>query len=413
MTSLAQYDRARAALAEATSIDEVLPLRAQMEHIKLHARHVQDRALMADATEIQIRAERKLGFLLGEAKKAGLLKASRPKKPDPEKPADTEGFTLKEIGVTEKLSSMAQKKASITEQALETMISGIRGRIISGKAKIIDAEPLNGARAIMGSRQEPDDSLDYFPTPPWATRALVEYALPEIGVTGRELGSVWEPACGEGHIAEVLREYSTKVIATDIHDYGQGEVADFLTFGGPVGADWIITNPPFGDEAIKFVHRALELAQIGVAMFFRSQWAVEGIERYEAIFKHNPPTLCAFFVERVNLCKGRWDPDGTTATAYCWLIWKKGETPRPPFWIPPGCRKSLTMEGDREKFAPWSIGAPAADHDSETGEIIDGQTSEPVVTDDASQDHSAVVNSESPLDIPQFLDRTRKAEATA
>ena len=138
MTTLAQYDRARAALAEATRIDEILPLRDQMQHIKLHARHVQDRELMADATEIQIRAETKLGLLLKEAKKAGLLKASRPKKVDPKKPADADGFTLKEIGVTEKLSSTAQKKASITEQALEAMISGIRARIISGKAKIIE-----------------------------------------------------------------------------------------------------------------------------------------------------------------------------------------------------------------------------------------------------------------------------------
>lgn len=380
MTSLAQYDRARAALAEATRVDEVLPLRAQMEHIKLHARHVQDRELMADATEIQIRAERKLGFLLSEAKKAGLLKASRPKKPDPIKPADEEGFTLKEIGVTEKLSSTSQKKASITEQALEVMISGIRGRIISGKAKIIDAEPVAGSRSIMGSRQEPDDSLDYFPTPPWATRALIEYVLPEIGITGRQLNSVWEPACGEGHISEVVKEYGIKVYATDIFDYGrkQDRLCDFLSgdYAPHIKKnpyEWIITNPPFADNAIKFVQTALDHAKVGVAMFFRSQWAVEGVERYETIFRDHQPTMCAFFVERVNLCKGRWDPDGTTATAYCWLVWKKDEAPRPTFWIPPGCRKSLTMPDDREKFAEWSIGVTCEipPHDFDTGEIAD------------------------------------------
>jgi hypothetical protein len=57
----------------------------------------------------------------------------------------------------------------------------------------------------------------------------------------------------------------------------------------------------------------------------------------------------------VNLCKGRWDPDGGTATAYCWLVWIKGVSPRPPFWIPPGCRKALTLPTDRERFAAWSM----------------------------------------------------------
>ena len=138
MTSLVQYERARAALAEATRIDEVLPIRDQMEHLKLHARHVQDRLLLADATEIQIRAERKLGSLLKEAEEAGLIRVGRPKKPDPENPTRVEGFTLKEIGVSHKLSSSAQQKASISEHAVEAMISRTRDRILSGGATVID-----------------------------------------------------------------------------------------------------------------------------------------------------------------------------------------------------------------------------------------------------------------------------------
>jgi hypothetical protein len=63
--------------------------------------------------------------------------------------------------------------------------------------------------------------------------------------------------------------------------------------------DWIVTNPPFGDRTLQFVLRALELASVGVAMFVRSQWAVEGIKRYEQIFRDHPPTCRAFFMERV------------------------------------------------------------------------------------------------------------------
>lgn len=223
----------------------------------------------------------------------------------------------------------------------------------------------NGARAIMGSRQEPDDSLDYFPTPPWATRALMERVLSHLNVVAPDAGtnaepdrinSVWEPACGEGHIADVLREYCPRVYATDIFDYGYPDhVVDFLRPDIGSASDWIITNPPFGDKALEFVERAIDLATVGVAMFFRSQWAVEGIERYERIFRDRPPTLCAFFVERVNLCKGRWEPDGSTATAYCWLIWIRGQQARAPFWIPPGCREQLSRPDDVERFTAHPV----------------------------------------------------------
>src|SRR4029077_19911433 len=75
----------------------------------------------------------------------------------------------------------------------------------------------NGARAIMADRREAKDSLDHFETPPWATRALLKRVLPKLGV--KDFGSVWEPACGRGVMAQVLAECFTKVSATDICDY--------------------------------------------------------------------------------------------------------------------------------------------------------------------------------------------------
>jgi len=227
---------------------------------------------------------------------------------------------------------------------------------------------INGARALMASRADrDDDALDFYPTPPWATRALIHHALPACVGSSAELGRIWEPACGEGHISRVLREYTDWVHATDIFDYGahQDRVLDFLIPPNPPSAwnatgdyaamDWIITNPPFTDDlAEKFILRALDIARVGVAMFVRCQF-LEGVGRYEAIFRDRPPTLLAFFAERVNLCKGRWDPDGSTATAYCWLIWVEDRPPLPPFWIPPGCREKLSRPDDRERFAAWSM----------------------------------------------------------
>lgn len=214
----------------------------------------------------------------------------------------------------------------------------------------------SGNRAVMASRQEPSDSLDFFPTPPWATRALIEHVLPKIGAA-RDIcqRSVWEPACGEGHIAEVLAEYFGSVIATDIHDYGySSRLVDFLQSDDEICADWIVTNPPFGDKTETFVLKALSRARYGVAMFVRLQW-LETVGRYERIFRDRPPTQVAFFVERVPLCKGRWNPEGDTATAYIWLVWNKHQRPQPPFWIPPVCRETLTRPNDAEQFTQHPV----------------------------------------------------------
>lgn len=231
----------------------------------------------------------------------------------------------------------------------------------------------NGNRAIMSSRQEPDDSLDFFPTPPWATRALVERVLHsrqaglDIDFSGY---TAWEPACGEGHMAEVLREYSSDVLATDIFDYGYGDTTlDFtsdLEASAHIDRDFVISNLPFGDKGEVCAMQALRRARVGVAMFFRLQW-LESVGRYERIFKDNPPTLIAFFAERVNLCKGRWDPEGGTATAYIWLVWIKGEAPRAPFWIPPGCREALTRPDDALRFTQ----RPVAKRVAETAEAAE------------------------------------------
>ncbi|MDA9521657.1 hypothetical protein XI06_15230 [Bradyrhizobium sp. CCBAU 11434] len=209
---------------------------------------------------------------------------------------------------------------------------------------------IHGARSIMSSRIEPDDSLDYFPTPPCATRALIEIVLPHLKVTVSD-ARAREPACGEGHIAEVLREYFAEVFASDIFDYGYGDVANFLDEHTSQTADWFITNPPFDDKAESFLTRMLALARVGVAMFVRLQW-LEGEGRYERIFDPamTPPTCIAFFSERIALCKGRWDPEGGTATAYIWLVWIKGRKPQAPFWIPPVVVAELTRADDAERF---------------------------------------------------------------
>ena len=221
------------------------------------------------------------------------------------------------------------------------------------------ASTAKGFTAVMARRREPPDALDYFPTPPWATRALFRHVLPALGIAA--VGRVWEPACGEGHMAAVIAEFARgPVVASDVFSYGHGTAPhDFLHNAPLAAADWIITNPPFA-LACEFTLRALSLAADGAAMLVRTQW-IEGAGRYEKLFRDRPPALYAPFVERVPMVKGRWDPDASTATAYAWFVWcRHAAGPPRVFWIPPGCRASLSRSDDRERFAAWSLKPAAA-----------------------------------------------------
>lgn len=230
----------------------------------------------------------------------------------------------------------------------------------------------NRFTAVMQRRLEPHDSLDYFPTPPWATRALCEKLLG----AGHQIqrATVWEPACGEGHMAKPLDEFFDKVFASDVHDYrpayaAQNDVCDFLcewdcpprlfndgcagSDGDGGRADWVITNPPFR-LAEEFIQAALQRATVGVAVFVRTSF-LEGIGRHRSLFQVKPPATVLQFAERVPLVKGRLDRGASSATSYCWIVWLcEGSAATMFDWIAP-CRGRL----DRAIDYPEPQAAPA------------------------------------------------------
>lgn len=224
------------------------------------------------------------------------------------------------------------------------------------------AKPKNH-RAVMASRREPPESLEFFPTGPWATRAFVEHVLIKhcrLDLAGKKF---WEPAAGEGHMYEVLREYFAEGYASDVFDYGRGyaQGAFVVEKAGlvddlarcPFRPHWTITNPPFS-LAEQFVRRALQESIDGVAIVMPTRW-LEGLGRYENIFSTIPPTLVAVSVERIPMHKGQWLPDGDTATSYLWFVWEKERLGRSEImWIPPGQRVALEHPDDRRRFGPPS-----------------------------------------------------------
>ena len=216
------------------------------------------------------------------------------------------------------------------------------------------AKRSSAASAVMASRKSAAAALDFFPTPPWATRALIEEVLKPSGLYRLDQArSVWEPACGAGHMALPLQGYFQEVLATDVHHWGFGSIhgLDFTMATGsaaPIVPDWVITNPPFV-LAERFIDRALTIATYGVAMLLRLQW-LEGGDRYHLIFSGDrKPRLICPFAERVPMIEGVWDPEASSATAYAWFVWDlvtptTGRTE--VFHIPPGMAERHTRRHD-------------------------------------------------------------------
>lgn len=93
--------------------------------------------------------------------------------------------------------------------------------------------------------------------------------------------TIWECACGEGHLSKVLEKHGFEVISTDLvyRGYGDNEPLNFLEetledFHGD-----IITNPPY-KYALQFAEKAIESIDEGnkVAMFLKLQF-LEGKSR--------------------------------------------------------------------------------------------------------------------------------------
>lgn len=166
---------------------------------------------------------------------------------------------------------------------------------------------------------------DYYATHPDMVRDLLNAGAPL-----RQ--HVWEPACGAGHIVNVLRERGHDVYATDIVDRGCPDFQqwDFLwEFEScPAGDVDIITNPPY-TAGLEFVERALAYVQPGanVWMLLRLQF-LEGKAR-RRLYDVAPPADVWVFSERRTCAKnGDFSKADGGAVAYAWFHWVKGYNKR-------------------------------------------------------------------------------------
>lgn len=170
------------------------------------------------------------------------------------------------------------------------------------------------------------DGPDYFPTPAWATEALLDNECFE--------GEVWECACGDGAMSKVMERAGLKVHSSDLYDRGYGEAGvDFLE------ADWcadnIVTNPPY-NAAEGFVKNGVRLARRKFALLLRLAF-LEGANRAKTIFAETPPARVWVFSERITFYPAGAAQSGSGTTAYAWFVWDKShEGQTELMWLKPG-----------------------------------------------------------------------------
>lgn len=187
----------------------------------------------------------------------------------------------------------------------------------------------------LGARNNTDpdrEEHDYYATDPKAADLLCDVESFS--------GSIWENACGEGHLSKRLKERGYKVISTDLIDrgYGKGGI-DFFKTTSPM-ADNIVTNPPY-TYAKEWVEHSISILNEGrkVALFLPLLF-LEGKNK-ESFFEKYPP-------KTIYVCRGRilcgkngdfrakdkdgnviYDKNGipkrmSSPRCHSWFVWEKG-----------------------------------------------------------------------------------------
>jgi len=167
---------------------------------------------------------------------------------------------------------------------------------------------LKRARSLVGtSTGRPEN--DFYPTPPEAT----------LGLLSRETftGTIWEPACGDGAISNLLIEKGHQVFSSDLIDRGYGDTGiDFLTSDKKF--DNIITNPPY-TLAQQFVEHSLSLTTGKVAMLCKLAF-LEGGKR-KTMFENTPLASVHVFSKRLTMTRNGIKMKNSGMIAFAWFVW--------------------------------------------------------------------------------------------
>lgn len=174
------------------------------------------------------------------------------------------------------------------------------------------------------------DGADFYPTPTWATIALLQQETFH--------GIILEPCCGDGAISKILNENGLETISYDKYNRGFGSVQDAFKLTGSI-YDNIITNPPFA-IAEKLINHFMDKFDHKMCMLLRTSF-LESAGRYDRLWSINPPARVHIFSERLSMYPaGQQGVKGGGTTSYAWFCFDKNIKVKAPeiYWIKPGLK---------------------------------------------------------------------------
>ncbi len=167
-----------------------------------------------------------------------------------------------------------------------------------------------------------DRGDDFYATPPVAVEALLRVENLPL--------RIWEPACGDGAIVNVLRAHGHAVFATDLVDRGCPDSHSRWDFLLPTSyqyaeeSECILTNPPF-KLAEEFLGRALDLCP---RVIFLLRLAFMESERRSWLLDQGWLARVWVFRKRLPMMhRGGWDGrKANSGMAFAWFVFDKTKT---------------------------------------------------------------------------------------
>jgi hypothetical protein len=179
-------------------------------------------------------------------------------------------------------------------------------------AKPVMADLIDGVAVYVDEVEREKD--DFYPTPPEPTRAILFAEKARLA----DFASIWEPAAGDGAMANDIRAAGHDVHMSDLVDRDAGaELRSFYDFKAPLSPA-IITNPPFCEcNSGRWIRHALETLNVEyMALLLPLNWP--GAESRSALWARHTPA-------RVYLMRWRIDFTGKGAPPMlnAWFVWDK------------------------------------------------------------------------------------------
>jgi hypothetical protein len=161
------------------------------------------------------------------------------------------------------------------------------------------------------------DQLDFDPTPPSTTRAILRVEAVHMRAHGN---LVWENAVGAGHIARVLAEFGFEVVASDVVDRGWPgvELRNFRDYA-EAPAKISFTNPAFNMISAQaadgfWLWHSMALGLDYVGLLLNAQWPFAA--GHAALLRAHPPSIEYVLT---------WRPDfrggGQSPMSCCFFVW--------------------------------------------------------------------------------------------